>query len=107
MVKNEIRNIITRFSCELKNEGIDIIRIFLYGSYAKGTERIDSDIDVAVVCKEFDIDPIEQNMKFWKIAAKVDTRISPFSLSMKEFQEEYIPLVAEIKNGIDLTYLAA
>jgi predicted nucleotidyltransferase len=103
MVKNEIAYIINKFIRELNKEGIDIIKIFLYGSYARGTERIDSDIDVAVVCKDFDIDPIEQNIKLWKIAVSVDTRIAPISFSISEFQEDFIPIISEIKNGIDLT----
>jgi predicted nucleotidyltransferase len=106
-VKNEIADIIKRFTNELKKEGIDIIKVFLFGSYSRGTEHIDSDIDVAVVCKDFDVDPIEQNMRLWKIAVRVDTRIAPISLSVSEFQKEYIPIVTEIKNGLDLTAIAA
>ena len=107
MVKKEIADIIKKFILELEKEGIEIINVFLFGSYARGTERDDSDIDVAVVCKDFEVDPIERNMKLWKIAVKVDTRIAPISFSLSEFQEEYIPIIPEIKNGLDLTGIAA
>lgn len=107
MVEKETEDIIRKFITELKKEGIEIIKVFLFGSYARGNAREDSDIDVGVVCNSFGTDSIDQNMKLWKIAVRVDTRISPISLSMEEFEEEYIPLVPEIKNGLDLTEIAA
>jgi predicted nucleotidyltransferase len=103
MAKNEIESIIKRFAIELKKEGIEIIKVFLYGSYARGNYREDSDIDVAVICKDFASDPIEQNMKLMRIAVHIDTRLSPISLSIADFKNEYIPLVPEIKKGLDLT----
>lgn len=107
MVKKEVEGIIRKFITELKKERIEVIKVFLFGSYAKGDAREDSDIDVGVVCNSFGTDSIEQNMKLWKIAVRVDTRISPISLSMAEFKEEYIPIVPEIKKGLDLTEIAA
>jgi len=84
-----------------------VIKVFLYGSYAKGSDREDSDIDVAVVCEDFGTDPIEQNMRLWRIAVRVDTRLAPISFSASEFTKEYIPIVTEVKNGLDMTELAA
>jgi len=107
MVKKEIHNTIRRYILELKKEGIEIIKVFLFGSYARGNEREDSDIDVAVVCKDFAADSIEQNMKLWKIAVRVDARISPISLSLSDLRKEYIPIVPEVKGGIDMTDIAA
>lgn len=103
MVKKEIEEIIKKFILELKREGIEIIKVFLFGSYARGFEREDSDIDIAVVCKDFGKDAIEQNMKLWKIAVRIDTRIAPTSLSISEFKKEYIPIIPEIKKGLDIT----
>lgn len=107
MVKEEIKNIIRKFIIELKKEGIKVIKVFLFGSHAKGIDREDSDIDVAVVCEDFGLDSIDQNMKLWKIAVRIDTRIAPISLSLSEFEKEYIPIVTEIRNGLDMTKIAA
>jgi predicted nucleotidyltransferase len=49
MVKKEIEDIIKKFVTELKKKEIKIIKVFLFGSYAKGNDREDSDIDVAIV----------------------------------------------------------
>lgn len=107
MVKKEIKNIVKKFIIELKKEGIGVIKVILFGSHAKGINREDSDIDVAVVCEDFGTDTIDQNMKLWKIAVRVDTRIAPISLSSSEFEKEYIPIVTEIRNGLDITKIAA
>ncbi len=107
MVKKEIESIVRKYIAELKKEGITIIKVLLFGSYAKGNEREASDIDVAVVCEDFGTDPIDQNMKLWRIAVRVDTRIAPISLSISEFKQEYIPIIPEIRNGLDMTNIAA
>lgn len=107
MVKKEINDIIKKFITELNKKKIKVIKVILFGSYAKGIDREDSDIDIAVVCEDFGTDTIDRNMTLWKIAVKVDTRIAPISLSMSEFEKDYIPIVTEIKNGLDFTKIAA
>ena len=51
MVKTEreIKEIISRYAVELKKLGITSQRILLYGSYAKGIPREDSDIDLLLI----------------------------------------------------------
>jgi predicted nucleotidyltransferase len=55
MVKTryEIKKIIARYLDELEKLGIDVSQIILYGSYAGGTPKKYSDIDVAVVSPSF------------------------------------------------------
>jgi predicted nucleotidyltransferase len=51
MVKTEreIKEIISRYAVELEKLGITSQRILLYGSYAKGIPREDSDIDLLLI----------------------------------------------------------
>ncbi len=107
MVKNNIINIIKKYIQELKKENINILTVFLYGSYARGTNREDSDIDIAIVCKNAEVDIIEKNMELWKIAVRVDTRIAPMYFTQMDFNKNYIPIVTEIKKGLELKELAA
>ena len=53
MDKNSISEIITCFSKALESRGVKIDRIILYGSWAKGTQREDSDIDLVVISEDF------------------------------------------------------
>ena len=48
-VKNIIRNVITG----LKRKGIKVNKLILYGSYANGKPRSDSDIDIAIISSTF------------------------------------------------------
>lgn len=53
MAKKEIK-VIGKTLCELLHlKGITIKKIVLFGSYAKGREKVSSDFDIIVVSKDF------------------------------------------------------
>lgn len=62
---------------KLVKEELDVKNIYLYGSYAKGTYTLDSDIDIAVVGEDFTGDPIEDTLMLMRIRRKIDHRIEP------------------------------
>lgn len=68
MDKNQAIRIIKRFVKAVKKEGIFVDRVILYGSYARGRIRADSDIDVAVISRNFGKDRTEEGMKLFRIA---------------------------------------
>lgn len=51
--QNQIKRVINGLVESLKRKGIKVNRLILYGSYAKGKPRPDSDIDVAVISSSF------------------------------------------------------
>jgi len=55
MVKTgrEIKEIISRYADEIQKLGIKPQKILLYGSYASGNAREDSDIDVIIISEDF------------------------------------------------------
>jgi len=57
--------------------------IVLYGSYAKGTAREESDIDVAVVFDSIESDYWEKIHKLYKLRRGIDSRIEPVLLEIK------------------------
>ncbi len=61
----------------LVREQMPVSMIVLYGSYAKGTERKDSDIDIAVVVDELQGDFLDVNARLFSLCRKVDTSIEP------------------------------
>ncbi|MBI5236532.1 MAG: nucleotidyltransferase domain-containing protein [Deltaproteobacteria bacterium] len=105
MVKGETVKIIKRFVKALKAQGISVERVILYGSYAKGNARPDSDIDAAIVSKDFGVDRVEEGMTLFKIAGKVDSRLEPVPISIKAFENDtWVPLIYEVREkGIELT----
>jgi predicted nucleotidyltransferase len=98
MGKGQAIRVIKDFVKALKREGINIDRVILYGSYAKGNVRPDSDIDVAVISKDFGKDRVEEGMILFRIAGKIDPRLEPVPFSTKMFEEDtWIPLIYEIR----------
>jgi predicted nucleotidyltransferase len=78
----------------------DISQIFLFGSYAHGTNREHSDIDVAVLVNSIKGDYFETTPLLWKLRRKVDARIEPVL-----FEKNYDPsgFIEEItRNGIEI-----
>jgi len=98
MGKSQVIRLIKEFVNALKQEGITIDRVILYGSYARGHARPDSDIDVAVISKDFGKDRVEEGMALFRIAGKIDPRLEPVPLSTKMYEKDtWIPLIYEIR----------
>ena len=104
MAKREAIKTIKKFIKAVKQEGIPVDRVVLYGSYAKGKTRPDSDIDVAVISKNFGHDRVEEGMTLFRIAGKIDPRLEPIPISSDSYQNDtWVPLIYEIKKkGIEL-----
>ena len=98
MDKNQAVRIIREFTKRLRQEGISVDRVILYGSYATGDMRLDSDIDVAIVSKDFGKDRVEEGMTLYRIAGKVNSRLEPVPISIQAYENDtWVPLIYEIK----------
>ena len=69
--------------------------IILFGSYAKGTENEDSDIDIAIISSDFS-DIIEDGAKLIGLTWKIDTRIEPHPITTEDYQKVANPFVREV-----------
>jgi uncharacterized protein len=56
-------------------------KIILYGSYARETERKDSDIDIAVIVDRIDGDFLELSARLFELVRGIDVRIEPVLLN--------------------------
>ena len=80
----------------------DIKKAYLFGSYAKGVEREESDIDIAIVLGNMP-DFYDAQMQLMRMRRKVDLRIEPHPISENEFNITN-PYAMEIKRtGIELS----
>ena len=101
--EREVTEKINKFVELLKQQGVNISKIILFGSYAKGRASPDSDIDVVVVSNQFGQDAAEEMMLLRKIALKVDSHIEPVPLSPDDLSDKYSSFSQEIKRyGIDV-----
>lgn len=55
-------------------------KIILYGSYAKGTNHMESDIDIAIIVKEVEGSFLEKEARLYKIRRGIDSNIEPILL---------------------------
>ncbi|OJV38691.1 MAG: hypothetical protein BGO29_04225 [Bacteroidales bacterium 36-12] len=85
MDQREIINKIKRYKTLLQRH-INIDSVYLYGSYAKGTNKADSDIDVAIVVQNTDEDFFAINPLLWKLRRQIDDRIEPILIE-KDFDQ--------------------
>ncbi|MGR3218851.1 MAG: nucleotidyltransferase domain-containing protein [Candidatus Anammoxibacter sp.] len=104
MVENSIINIVQKFADSLKKQGIDIDKMVVYGSYAKGNPHPDSDIDLCVVSRNFGEDRIEEGMRLFRIAGDIDSRIEPIPVTLDSYiNDTWLPLIYEIRsNGVEI-----
>lgn len=83
-----IRPAIERYIEALRKSGIAPQKVYLYGSYAKGTATEASDIDLAVVSENLSGDSFEDDLALMRLTWDVDTRIEPHSFRPEDFTPE-------------------
>ncbi len=82
---------------KLVKEITDVKLVVLYGSFAKGEENENSDIDVAIITDSLKEDFIELSAKLVDLVYKVDVRIEPTLLIRQHNKSGFIDSV--IKTG--------
>jgi uncharacterized protein len=75
-------------------------QMFLFGSYAKGSNSEDSDIDVAIVVEKIEGDYFSTRPLLWKIRREVDDRIEPVILEKNHDESGFLKEI--LKNGIQI-----
>jgi predicted nucleotidyltransferase len=105
MDKTDALNIAERYASAV-NTKYNYIKIILFGSYAKGNFNEDSDIDIAVVFKDYS-NSIDMQLELMRLRRKIDSRIEPHPFRESEFELSN-PMVNEIiKYGQEIKINAA
>lgn len=81
----DILNIINEYVNEIKKY-YNINSVILFGSYAKGNENEDSDIDIAIVSEDFE-DIIDIMAELMGLTWDIDARIEPHPIRKKDYDE--------------------
>jgi uncharacterized protein len=91
--KTDALNIAQRYAGAVK-ANYNNIRIILFGSYAKGNFNDDSDIDIAVVFKDYSAS-VDMQLELMRLRRKIDSRIEPHPFRESDFELSN-PIVNEI-----------
>jgi predicted nucleotidyltransferase len=97
-----VEPVVLQYLKALEEAGIHLASVYLFGSFATGTSREWSDIDVAVVSDDFSGDPYEDGLRLMRLMWDVDVRIEPHPFRPEDFTSDN-PWVAEImRTGIKI-----
>ena len=92
----DIQDSIMRYIEEVAKK-YEIDAIILFGSYAKGNNTEDSDIDIAIISKDFN-DIYDDMAKLMLLTWDIDARIEPHPIKTEDFEEKSNPFIQEIIN---------
>lgn len=96
MSRREVEKIAIKFSELLKEKKFPLSSVYLFGSYVKGNNHRDSDIDLAIVSKlKRKTEKREDELMLWR--HEVNSKIEPHYFSSTEFKNKSLILVNEIK----------
>ena len=99
MDKKQAPEAAMRYAVFLRKTKPGIKKIYIFGSYAKGTSHDGSDIDIAIIFDHL-ADSFDMQVELMKMRRKFDTRIEPHPFSEADFDGSN-PLAKEIlENGI-------
>ncbi len=105
MDKNEAIKLAKKYVKRISNK-YKIENAILFGSFAKGTNHADSDIDIAIIFRSVG-DIIDLQIELMKMRSDNDLLIEPHPFKKSDFNISN-PVVAEIiKNGIEIISFTA
>ncbi len=89
MDKREVVDKLTRYK-DLVSKHFDVDKIVLFGSYAKGNQKDDSDIDVAIIVNSVGNDYFSYAPLLWKLRREIDDRIEPILIDKNHDESGFL-----------------
>ena len=106
MVDKSIIDIIQNYLQVASKSGLHISEAILFGSYAKNNFDEESDLDLLLICSDFNEDSAEEiKNKLWSLRARTDSRIEPIPIAEHEWQKGAGGIIADIarREGIRIS----
>jgi uncharacterized protein len=97
MDKEEVIKKLVQYK-HLLSQYMSFEKMILFGSYARGTQREESDVDVAIIVDEISGDYFSARPLLWRIRREVDDRIEPVLLEKKYDKSGFLEEIT--KTGI-------
>ena len=97
LLRDKPENLISMLRTALQANEIPVDEIIIFGSYAKNSNRPDSDLDLCVVSNSFGKDSLKEMMELTKISSKIDPMIEIHPYSPYDLANKFDPLAKEIR----------
>ena len=95
-IDREIMDIIERY-IKVILENYKVKAIILFGSYAKGTNHKNSDIDIAIITDDIKCEDVfEEQLNLKKLRRNIDYRIEPHLIEVDDYDKISTPFVQEV-----------
>jgi uncharacterized protein len=99
VIDPEFLTIVRRYLAVLREENVHYESAWLFGSWAAGRQRPDSDIDVAVVMSHVE-SRFDQELELMRYRLKVDLRIEPHVLDSADLDNPFADEI--LKTGVPI-----
>ncbi len=99
MDKGEAINKVKAYKLILKSH-FPLEAVYLFGSFAKNTNREDSDIDVAIIVNHIEGDYFSIHPLLWKLRRQIDDRIEPILIERDNDSGDFLSEIQ--KYGIEI-----
>ena len=88
---------VEEYVASLRSDKLPIKSVYVFGSYAKGEQRKDSDVDVAIISPKFK-NSWQALQYLWKNRpSNLNIPIEPMGFNPTDFKSKYSSLINEIK----------
>ncbi len=102
-IEKKVLDQIRDYKRVLEKNKIKIDKLILFGSFAKGTQRKWSDIDLCVVSPQFGKNRFEERVRLMKLSIGGGENIEPHPYNLKGLKDKWDPLASEItKSGLEI-----
>lgn len=101
-IDSKILNDIKKLIEELNIKDYNILEAYIFGSYAKNKQKDWSDIDIALVSDKFAGSRFIDKDKIRDIYLKINWKLSPYPITIKQFNEDWFVKSEIIDKGIKI-----
>ena len=102
-IPDEVMEKLRKFLDLIAENGIRLEKAILFGSYAKGEAGKWSDLDIALVSKDFTGIGFYDCKRINPFIIKVDSRIEPHTFTTEDFTRDNLFVDQILKEGIEIT----
>ena len=96
VINSEIMDIVKKYVAIIL-QNYDVKAIILFGSYAKGTNHEDSDIDIAIITDDLKHgDRIDEEIYLMSLRRNIDRRIEPHVIKVEDYENIETPFIQEV-----------
>ena len=99
----ELRELVKKYYALLLKEGFAVEKVILFGSNVRSEQNENSDIDIAVVLKEYFKDRFTTRVKLMKYSRDFDVVIEPHPFLSSEFDKSNPFIYEIIENGMEVS----